>query len=162
MDTKLRGSIPTGILAPIGITRASGCVIYALDTQRYCWQLRSLKEKYSGTWGLWGGRSHNSESPKDTLLRECQEEVGLKEWNRIIPLHRYISKDKNFIYDTFCIVVENEFLPILNYESDGYCWLPIKIYPKPLHHKSKQLIQSINFINKLSNMEKWLDQYGRN
>jgi hypothetical protein len=68
-------------------------------------------------------------------------------------------KDKKFIYDTFCLVVEKEFLPILDHESDGYCWLPLGVQPKPLHHKSKQLVQNSSFMSKLVNMEKWLDQH---
>jgi 8-oxo-dGTP pyrophosphatase MutT (NUDIX family) len=159
MDTELRGNISTGILAPAGVTRAAGGLIYALDTHRYCWQLRSTEEKWSGTWGLWGGRSNPKESPRDTLLRECQEETGITEWKKIVPLHRYVSKDKKFIYDTFCLVVEKEFLPVLDHESDGYCWLPLGIQPKPLHHKSKQLVQNSSFMSKLVNMEKWLDQH---
>jgi 8-oxo-dGTP pyrophosphatase MutT (NUDIX family) len=121
--------------------------------------LRSTEEKWSGTWGLWGGRSNPKESPRDTLLRECQEETGMTEWKKIVPLHRYVSKDKKFIYDTFCLVVEKEFLPILDHESDGYCWLPLGVQPKPLHHKSKQLVQNSSFMSKLVNMEKWLDQH---
>ena len=156
MGTKLRGNIPAEILAPSGVTRAAGGLVYALDTNRYCWQLRSSEEKFSGTWGLWGGRSHNGEMPYDTLTRECQEETGHSEWRKIIPLHRYVSKDKKFIYDTFCLVVDNEFLPKLDHESDGYCWLPLGIHPKPLHHRSKTLVQTSSFVSKLVNMEKWL------
>lgn len=157
MDIELRRNISTGILAPDGVTRAAGCLIYALDTHRYCWQLRSTEEKWSGTWGLWGGRSNQGETPHDTLIRECQEETGHSTWIKTVPLHRYVSKDRRFIYDTFCLVVEKEFLPILDYESDGYCWLPLGVQPRPLHHRSKNLIQSSSFISKLINMEKWLE-----
>jgi len=160
MDTELRGNISTGILAPVGVTRAAGGLIYACDTRRYCWQLRSTEEKWSGTWGLWGGRSNTGESPRDTLIRELEEETGITAWKKIVPLHRYVSKDQKFIYDTFCLVVEQEFLPQLNSESDGYCWLPLGINPRPLHHKSKGLIQSSSFVSKLVNLEKWLEQHG--
>jgi len=156
MGTELRGDISTGLLAPSGITRAAGGLVYALDTNRYCWQLRSTEEKFSGTWGLWGGRSNHKETPHETLTRECQEETGHSEWRKIIPLNRYVSKDKRFIYDTFCLVVDNEFLPVLDSESDGYCWLTLGSHPKPLHHRSKHLVQSTSFMSKLVNMEKWL------
>jgi 8-oxo-dGTP pyrophosphatase MutT (NUDIX family) len=132
-----------------------------MDTNRYCWQLRSSEERWSGTWGLWGGRSNPGETPLDTLLRECWEETGHDDWQKIIPLHRYVSKDRNFIYDTFCLVVDKEFLPKLDHESDGYCWLSLGIQPKPLHHRSKGLVQSSGFMSKLINMEKWLDQNAR-
>lgn len=161
MDTELRGDIRTGILAPVGVTRAAGGLIYAMDTRRYCWQLRSTEERWSGTWGLWGGRSNPGETPRDTLLRECLEETGHQDWQKIVPLHRYVSKDKKFIYDTFCLVTKEEFLPVLDHESDGYCWLPIGIQPKPLHHRSKNLVQSSSFMSKLVNLEKWLDQNAR-
>jgi 8-oxo-dGTP pyrophosphatase MutT (NUDIX family) len=81
------------------------------------------------------------ETPYECLQRELSEEIGfVPELKKLNPLDVYQSKDKNFIYYSFCYVVDTEFLPILNDESCGYAWVNIGQWPKPLHDGARSTL----------------------
>ena len=66
------------------------------------------------------------EQPKEALLRELTEEMGfVPDIERIYPFDVYQSKDKHFKYYSFVCVVNDEFTPVLNQESCGYCWVDL-------------------------------------
>lgn len=89
-------------------------------------------------WSLWGGMVEDGEQPKDALLRELTEEMGfVPDIERIYPFDVYQSKDKHFKYYSFVSVVEEEFVPELNQESCGYCWIDLGLWPKPMHQGAK-------------------------
>lgn len=112
---------------------AVGALIYSTTTKRYLFLLRDAT-KYSGSWGLVGGKVENGERVIEALYREAQEEVGVNLSDRkSIPLETFTSDNGNFLYHTFVISVEDEFVPKLNSEHRGYCWVNISDYPKPLH-----------------------------
>lgn len=127
---------------------ASGCIFLSLDSGRVCLQLRSENAKYGGTWSFWGGKQEQDEKPVETLIRELKEEIGIiPDIEKVYPLHRYISRDKNFEYNAFVVTVYEEFIPSLNHESNGYAWVNIGSYPRPLHRGAKNVL--LNFsINK--------------
>jgi hypothetical protein len=56
---------------------------------------------------------------------------------RIFPFDVYQSKDKHFKYYSFLTLVEDEFIPELNVESCGYCWIDLGQWPKPMHQGAK-------------------------
>ena len=65
--------------------------------------------------------------------REIKEEIGEQKIIKRIPMETFISNDENFcIIHTFAFV-ENEFIPKLNTEHDGYAWVSFGHWPKPLH-----------------------------
>ena len=120
---------------------ASGCLFLALDTGRVCLQLRSDISTYSGTWSFWGGKQEKNETPFETLLRELNEEIGIiPDINKVYPLHKYVSRDKHFEYNSYVLTVYKEFVPILNAESSGYAWVNIGVYPRPLHRGAKNVL----------------------
>lgn len=122
---------------------ASGGLILALDTKKICLQLRGEDGKYNGTWSFWGGKKEKEEKPIETLLREMREELGiLPDIQKIYPIHKYVSQDKNFEYNAFVVTVFEEFIPSLNRESSGYCWVDFGTYPKPLHRGAKSVLNS--------------------
>jgi 8-oxo-dGTP pyrophosphatase MutT (NUDIX family) len=130
-------------LEVISLISASGGIFLSLDTKRICLQLRNENNRHGGTWSFWGGKSENNEKPIDTLLRELREEIGiLPDIKKIYPLHKYISQDKNFEYNAFVILVFEEFIPSLNNESSGYCWINYGNYPISLHIGAKSLLSS--------------------
>jgi 8-oxo-dGTP pyrophosphatase MutT (NUDIX family) len=90
--------------------------------------------KYSNTWGLVGGKIEPNESVLDGLHREIKEEMGGEiKGAKVIPIEQYTSDNNKFVYHTFLIKVEEEFVPELNNEHKGYCWVKLDDYPTPLH-----------------------------
>jgi hypothetical protein len=50
-----------------------------------------------------------------------------------MPLETFISNDELFHYHTYICIVQDEFIPKLNFEHDGYAWVSFTKWPKPLH-----------------------------
>lgn len=95
-----------------------------------------LRDKcsYGNTWGLPGGKFENGESTIQALERECEEELGMPlNYKKFIPIETFTSENQRFVYHTVLLTVDEEFLPKLNYEHKGYCWVYIEDHPKPLH-----------------------------
>lgn len=129
---------------------ACGAIIYCTKTNRILMQLRSHTCNFPLTWSLWGGKVEDGERPFQALQRELHEELGVvPDMIKVYPLHQYQSKDEYFTYDTFCCLVEEEFVPVLNSESAGYCWVNVGFWPKPLHNGAKNLLFSKSFRHKL-------------
>ena len=114
-------------------TSAVGTFIYCTTTKRYLFLLRN-SSKYSGTWGVAGGKIEPNENILESLLREMEEELGgtIKD-PKIIPIEKFTSDNGNFTYHTFIAPVDEEFVPLLNDEHRGYCWVALEDHPKPLH-----------------------------
>jgi 8-oxo-dGTP pyrophosphatase MutT (NUDIX family) len=90
--------------------------------------------RHSGSWGIVGGKVEENESVIQALHREIQEELGgeIKD-AKIIPIEQYTSDNDKFVFHTYLISVDREFVPMLNHEHRGYCWVPLDDHPKPLH-----------------------------
>jgi len=121
----------------------SGGLFLAKETGRFLFLLRS-QGKTAGTWGFVGGKKEpNDITPYDALTREIQEEVGKTPTiKKIIPLELFVSNDQNFQYNTYVLLVDREFIPILNEEHSGYAWSNYDSYPKPLHQAVKSSLSN--------------------
>lgn len=125
----------------------SGGFFLAKDTKRFLFLLRN-QGKTAGTWGIVGGKKE----PKDAtayqaLEREIQEEIGKVEpIKKIIPLELFTSEDQKFVFNTYILIVDKEFIPTLNEEHVGYAWCDLNRWPKPLHQGVKRSLS--NKINK--------------
>lgn len=114
------------------VNESCGALIYSTSTGRYLFLLRNTKQ--AGTWGLVGGKIEQGESVTQALLREIAEEIGgLIRDPKFIPIEKFTSDNKKFIYHTFVCPVDHEFVPELNAEHRGYCWVKLSDHPKPLH-----------------------------
>jgi 8-oxo-dGTP pyrophosphatase MutT (NUDIX family) len=120
--------------------------------------LRSPEESYPDTWTFAGGKVEVDEVPSTALIRELTEELQLTKIKKIIPLHRYQSRSKDFVYDTYVVLVSKEFVPELNWENSGYAWTSIDNLPSPLHPKARQMISSSRLIKKFKNFYTWIDK----
>lgn len=110
---------------------AAGIFFYSKKTNRFLYLLRN-DEKNSLSWGIPGGKLEEDETLSEGLIRECTEELGFFPNNaKLIPIQKFINN--NFSYHTFFSIVEEEFIPILNYEHYGYAWIDEGQFPKPLH-----------------------------
>jgi 8-oxo-dGTP pyrophosphatase MutT (NUDIX family) len=114
------------------VTTGVGALFYSVETQRCLYLLRSQKQK--NTWGLVGGKQTPGECIQDTLYREFLEEIGsVPVPSKLIPIETFTSDDGFFRFITYVCVVPTEFVPVLNHEHHGYCWVRIGDYPRPLH-----------------------------
>lgn len=121
----------------------AGAVFVARDTQRFLFLLRT-QGRTANTWGIAGGKKEPEDNTLyDALLREIQEEIGfLPEISKTIPIEWYESNDQLFYYNTYVLIVENEFIPKLNEEHSGYAWVNFDNWPKPLHQGVKTTLHS--------------------
>ena len=138
--------------------RGVGAIIVSEESGKVLTVLRSPKESHPNTWTFAGGRSESEESPSDTLIRELKEELQLIKFKKILPLHRYQSRSKDFVYDTFIVLVNKEFVPVLNWENCGYAWTYIDNLPGPLHPKTRQMMNSSRLVDKFKNFCNWVDK----
>jgi len=143
------------------LTSAStGALIYCAKTRRYLFLLRN-GTKHNGQWGLVGGKVEPGETVAQGLKREIQEELnGVIQDAKIIPIEQYTSDNDKFVFHTFLIGVDDEFVPELNHEHRGYCWVQLEDHPKPLH---PGVWRSFNFaviVDKLKTMESVLTDVG--
>jgi 8-oxo-dGTP pyrophosphatase MutT (NUDIX family) len=135
------------------IINSCGALIRSNNTGRYLFLLRD-KCSYGNTWGLPGGKFNNGESTVEALERECEEELGNPLiYQKFIPIETFTSEDKKFVYHTVLLTVDREFVPILNEEHKGYCWVFIEDHPKPLHPGVWKTFNFDEVKNKLDTME---------
>jgi ADP-ribose pyrophosphatase YjhB (NUDIX family) len=135
----------------------SGALFYTLDTNRFL-LLHRTQSKQNNVWGLVGGTNEDTETPWEGLRREIQEEIGtLPEIRKTIPLETFVSNDDHFSFHTYLCVTENEFIPILNDEHDGYAWVSFGKWPKPLHQGLANTLRSKTNQEKLKTVFKLID-----
>lgn len=120
----------------------SGSLFYTLKTKRFLLLYRK-HGKRSEQWGIVGGTNEGTETPWEGLKREIEEEIGfLPEIKKTIPLETFISSDSHFQFHTYLCVIDEEFIPQLNLEHDGYAWVGFNNWPKPLHQGLRNTLSS--------------------
>jgi 8-oxo-dGTP pyrophosphatase MutT (NUDIX family) len=138
------------------IIEGCGALVYSQSTKRYLFLLRD-QSKHSGSWGIVGGKLNNNETVIDGLHREINEEIGSIVYKKIVPIEKFTSDNNKFTYHTFLIVVQKEFVPQLNHEHKGYCWVHLKDYPRPLHPGVYRSFKFESIKNKIETLEQSLD-----
>lgn len=130
-----------------------GTFIYCIHTHRYLFLLRN-SSKYEGTWGLAGGKIEPNEHLLNSLYRELNEELGVDLSSaKVIPLEKFTSNDDKFSYHTFLLPVVSEFVPTLNDEHRGFCWVELADHPKPLHPGVWRTINFLSVTDKIKTLE---------
>lgn len=138
------------------IKQGTGCLIYSQKTKRYLFLLRD-GNKYAGSWGLVGGKIDEGERIVEALYREIDEEIGRDLSKcKTIPIETFTSNNHRFVYYTFLISVEDEFVPLLNNEHRGYCWVNLADHPRPLHPGVWQTFKFKVIIDKIATLEQLL------
>lgn len=127
-----------------------GTIFVSIKTNRVLLNLRAPHKTHSMCWSLWGGMMEDGENPKEALLRELSEEMGfVPDIEKIYPFDVYQSKDKHFKYFSFVSIVEDEFVPELNVESCGYCWIDLGQWPRPMHQGAKISFCNLRAVDKI-------------
>ncbi len=111
----------------------SGALFYAKSTKRFL-LLQKAQGKHANTWGLVGGTNIEGETAWQGLQREIEEEIGfVPSIIKTIPIESFVSNDSVFNFHTYLCVIENEFIPTLSEEHNGWAWATVDSAPKPLH-----------------------------
>lgn len=127
-----------------GYHSAVGCLVMALDTGNFSFQLRSPTSDTPNTYGSWGGSVDGAEDLMNALRRELREETGYDGPWTVLPLS--VSNNKpGFKYYNHLVTVPNQFVvnPGAEFkgESQGDVWVPYGEWPAPLHPGLKQLLE---------------------
>ena len=156
MDSEHRGTIYPGKLENGALTQGAGALIYSKKTKRYLFLLRD-GQRYAGSWGLAGGKIDSGERVVEALYREIIEELNVDlSSGKIVPIETFTSDNNKFVYYTFLISVEDEFVPKLNDEHRGYAWVRLEDHPKPLHPGVWRTFKFKVIVDKLSMLEQIL------
>jgi len=148
---------PRWIIISMNNIICSGALFYTLNTNRFLF-LHRANTKKNEMWGLVGGGNEQGETPWEGLQREIKEEVGfLPEIKKTLPLESFISADTKFHFHTYICIIQEEFIPILNDEHDGYAWCSFTKWPKPLHHGLRNTLQSKVNLSKLETVFKTIN-----
>ena len=132
---------------------AVGTIFLSLKTKRVMLGLRSAEGSHPLTWSFFGGKVEQGESLGIALTREIKEElIFVPKILKTYPLDNFISNDEAFKYASFVSIINSEFHPILNDENDGYAWVKIGAWPKPLHAGTKLILHNKNNVNKLTSI----------
>lgn len=115
-----------------------GTLIVSTNTQRVLLNMRAPHKTHAMQWALFGGMVEKGEQPKDALMRELTEEMNfVPDIEKIYPFDVYQSRDGHFKYYSFVAVVVDEFVPELNEENCGYCWIDLGCWPRPMHQGAR-------------------------
>lgn len=126
----------------------AGAVIVCRETGRLLIPKRSAFVNEPGTWGTWGGAIDEGENPREAVKRELEEESGYYGEMKIVPLHVF-EHNSGFKYYNFLILVEEEFEPQLNWETERYGWFNLNELPKPLHFGFKGILTNSGDMSKI-------------
>lgn len=127
-------------MTSIEYNNSAGVFFYSTSTNRFLYLFRN-DDRNPSNWGIPGGKIEKDETLFEGIKRECQEEINFfPETARLIPIQKFVNN--TFTYHTFFCKIETEFIPTLNEEHCGYCWMDSKQYPKPLH---PGLFNTVNF-----------------
>lgn len=120
----------------------SGALFYAKSTRRFL-LLQKATGKHKGSWSLVGGTNESDETPWEGLQREIKEEIGFVPTTiKNIPIETFVSNDTVFNFHTYLCLVEDEFVPRLSKEHDGWAWANMDSAPKPLHQGLRNSLSS--------------------
>jgi 8-oxo-dGTP pyrophosphatase MutT (NUDIX family) len=122
--------------------QGAGAIILAKSTGKFLIPFRSSYVEQPNTWGVWGGAIDSGEDPKEAAKREVQEEAGYRGGDILmIPLYIFHDQKSGFKYYNFLAVVDDEFTPNLNWETENFKWVEFGQWPTPLHFGLKALLQ---------------------
>lgn len=109
------------------MNQAAGALIYSKSTEKFLLLQRSENQK----WALVGGSIDDGETTIQGLRREILEEISYNSKDDIHHIFTYYGKE--YFYESYLIIVDNEIPIKLNYEHISYGWFEYKYWPAPLH-----------------------------
>jgi len=133
---------------------AAGSILFASKTKRFCLSHRGPDVQEPSTWGMWGGAMDPGENPGQAAIRELREETQYRGDVKLEYLWTY-KHSTGFAYHNFVAIVEAEFRPQIDWETQGYRWFDImnrSQWPSPLHFGVKTLLDQKDVVDKLNSL----------
>jgi 8-oxo-dGTP pyrophosphatase MutT (NUDIX family)/GNAT superfamily N-acetyltransferase len=122
----------------------AGVLPISSSTGRILIGLRSRHVNEPGTWGLFGGAIDSGEQPEHAARREMQEELGCCTNLKLHKAFVFTSPGGGFRFSNFVGVVDAEFVPKLDWETETTKWVTfdeLKRHPK-MHFGLKALLDN--------------------
>jgi 8-oxo-dGTP pyrophosphatase MutT (NUDIX family) len=119
----------------------AGGIFYAPETGRFMLAFRGAHTKEPHTWGVWGGKMEEGETPEDTVMREMHEETNYHGQFKLTKI--FVFRSGDFRYHTYLIEVPEEFEPRLDWENEKFGWFKIDEFPTPMHYGLKALLPTL-------------------
>jgi 8-oxo-dGTP pyrophosphatase MutT (NUDIX family)/predicted GNAT family acetyltransferase len=129
----------------------AGVLIICKKTGNLLVSMRGEAVNEPNTWGIFGGKTEEGETPEESAQRELTEESGYKGKYEIIPAYVYTTPRNTFTYYNFIGLVEEEFEPEYDWETAYAEWMSLEklIKIKPKHFGLKLLLDnSMDIIKK--------------
>jgi 2'-5' RNA ligase/8-oxo-dGTP pyrophosphatase MutT (NUDIX family) len=104
-------------------SQGAGVLPVARSTGRVLVSYRSSRVNEPHTWGVFGGAIDAGEDPKRAAMREMQEELGCCRDVDLIPGFVFTSSGGGFKYYNFLGLVDEEFKPRLDWETEKAVWM---------------------------------------
>lgn len=123
--------------------RAAGSIINSMSTGRFLLALRSDAVLEPNTWGTWGGACDKGETPEQAAMREATEENGVDPEVIIDLIPSFVFRhESGFEYHNFIAVVQDEYEPVLDWETSDFAWMELQELPDNLHPGLVAFLQS--------------------
>ena len=100
----------------------AGVLIYCKPTKRFLIPFRSRSVNEPHTYGIFGGAMDEGETPEESAERELVEESGYNGKFELFPAYIYVSPNKTFTYYNFLGLIEKEFNPEEDWETESSEW----------------------------------------
>jgi 8-oxo-dGTP pyrophosphatase MutT (NUDIX family) len=121
--------------------QGAGVLPIAKTTGRLLLNLRSKYVNEGRQWGVWGGKVDETDL-MSAAKRQFVEETGYSGGIQLIPAYKYT--EPGFIYQNFIGIIDDEFQPRLDWESEGFKWVSLSGLKKvrPMHFGLVSLLQN--------------------
>jgi 8-oxo-dGTP pyrophosphatase MutT (NUDIX family) len=103
--------------------KGAGILPLCIKTKRFLVPLRSRSVEQPHTWGVWGGAIDPDEDPEQAAMRELSEESGYHGDFKILKAYIFVSSGGDFQYHNFIGIIEEEFSPTLDWETENSKWV---------------------------------------
>lgn len=137
--------------------RGAGCIVLCRSSMRVLLPLRSCAVLEPGTWGVWGGAVDEGLTPEEAVLRELHEESGFKGEAELRFLVDFVDVASGFRYSNYIAIIEEEFVPTLNWETERADWFELDAFPEPLHFGLKYVLEQVPELGLTT--EKYVDRF---
>jgi len=122
----------------------AGGFLYNPQTKKVLLHKRDNKTKFNpNKWAFFGGLNEGNETPKQTFIRELEEEIGLKvKTEKVIALVNYLNEELNTYRYVFYVQSQANKSELQLGEGAGFEWVPIKdLGQRDLTEKTKNDLQ---------------------